>query len=109
MRGYASPRRMNDWPVLMVVWDREAEDRFQQVGEQAGVPMLTSTVERIKETQSGRRSTLLVHVWGGLGPGLTGPGLRAAPGDPGLSQKAAPAPGVLVGSATGGKGAFPLG
>ena len=52
---------------------------------------------------------MLVHVWGGLGPGLTGPGLRAAPGDPGLSQKAAPAPGVLVGSATGGKGAFPLG
>ena len=43
MRGYASPLRMNDWPVLMVVWDREAE----LVGQQAGVPMLTSTVERI--------------------------------------------------------------
>ena len=50
---------------------------------------------------------MLVHVWGACGPGLTGPGLRAAPGDPGLSQKVAPAPGVLVGSATGGKGAFP--
>ena len=49
MRGYASPRRMNDWPVLLVVWDSEAEVAFQQVGEQAGVPMLTSTVERIKE------------------------------------------------------------
>ena len=32
---------------------------------------------------------------------------QAAPGDPGLSQKVAPAPGVLVGSATGGKRAFP--
>ena len=49
MRGYASPRRMNHWPVLLVVWDSEAEVAFQQVGEQAGVPMLTSTVERIKE------------------------------------------------------------
>ena len=49
MRGYASPQRINDWPVLMVVWDREAEAVFQQVGEQAGVPMLTSTVERTKK------------------------------------------------------------
>ena len=49
MRGYASPRRMNDWPVLMVVWDREAELMVQQVGQPAGVPMLTSTVERIKK------------------------------------------------------------
>ena len=49
MRGYASPQRMNDWPVLMVVWDSEAEAVFQQVGEQAGVPMLTSTVERTKK------------------------------------------------------------
>ena len=49
MRGYASPQRMNDWPVLMVVWDSEAEVAFQQVGEQAGVPMLTSTAERIKK------------------------------------------------------------
>ena len=37
---------------------------------------------------------MLVHVWGACGPGLTGPGLRAAPGDPGLSQKVAPAPHV---------------
>ena len=49
MRGYASPLRMNDWRVLMVVWDREAEAVFQQVGEQAGVPMLTSTVDRTKK------------------------------------------------------------
>ena len=49
MRGYASPLRMNDWPVLMVVWDREAELMVQQVGQPAGVPMLTSTVERIKK------------------------------------------------------------
>ena len=33
----------------MVVWDKEAEAVFQQVGEQAGVPMLTSTVERTKK------------------------------------------------------------
>ena len=49
MRGYASPQRINDWPVLMVVWDREAEAVFQQVGGEAGVPMLTSTVERTKK------------------------------------------------------------
>ena len=49
MRGYTAPLRMNDWPVLMVVWDREAEIVFQQVGQQAGVPMITSTVERIKK------------------------------------------------------------
>ena len=49
MQGYAAPLRMNDWPVLMVVWDREAELVFQQVGQQAGVPMVTSTVERIKK------------------------------------------------------------
>ena len=49
MRGYASPQRINDWPVLMVVWDREAEAVFQQVGREAGVPMLTSTVDRTKK------------------------------------------------------------
>ena len=49
MRGYASPLRINDWPVLMVVWDREAEVEFQQVGEKSGVRMLTSTVERIRK------------------------------------------------------------
>ena len=47
LRGYASPSRMNDWPVLMVVWDRDAEVVFQQVGEKSGVPMLTSTVDRV--------------------------------------------------------------
>ena len=47
LRGYASSLRMNDWPVLMVVWDRDAELVFQQVGAEAGVPMLTSTVERV--------------------------------------------------------------
>ena len=52
---------------------------------------------------------MLVDVRGGGEAALTGPGWRAAPGDPRLSQKAAPAPGVLVGSATGGKRAFPLG
>ena len=54
MRGYASPLRMNDWPVLMVVWDREAELMVQQVGQPAGVPMLTSTVERIKKHRAVR-------------------------------------------------------
>ena len=49
MRGYASPLRMNDWPVLMVVWDSEAEVAFQQVEELSGVPMLTSTVDRIRK------------------------------------------------------------
>ena len=47
MRGYAAPLRMNDWPVLMVVWDRKAELVFQQVGQRSGVRMLTSTVDRI--------------------------------------------------------------
>ena len=44
-----SPRVINDWPVLMVVWDREAEAVFQQLGQLSGVPMLTSTVERTKK------------------------------------------------------------
>ena len=47
LRGYSSSLRINDWPVLMVVWDRDAELVFQQVGAEAGVPMLTSTVERV--------------------------------------------------------------
>ena len=47
MQGYAAPLRMNDWPVLMVVWDRKAEIVFQKVGKKSGVRMLTSTVERI--------------------------------------------------------------
>ena len=49
LRGYASSHRINDWPVLMVVWDRDAEVVFQQVGEKSGVPMLTSTVDRIRK------------------------------------------------------------
>ena len=49
MRGYAAPLRMNDWPVLMVVWDKKAELVFQQVGREAGVPMLTSTVDHTKK------------------------------------------------------------
>ena len=87
MRGYASPQRINDWPVLMVVWDKEAEAVFQQVGEQAGVPMLTSTVDRIKKYRVVRRPPVLVHVWGACEAGLTGP----EPG-PVLFAGCAPAP-----------------
>ena len=57
MRGYLSPERINRWPVLMVVWDREAEEVFQEVGREDGVAMLTTTVERVA-----RRSLVLNQI-----------------------------------------------
>ena len=47
MQGYAAAERINDWPVLMVVWNKEAEAVFQQVGRDAGISLLTTTVDRL--------------------------------------------------------------
>ena len=65
MRGYASPQRINDWPVLMVVWDREAEAVFQQVGESGRGADAHEHGGAHQEIQSRRRPGVLVHVWGG--------------------------------------------
>ena len=47
MRGYASGRRSNDWPVLVVCWDERAESIFDEVGASLEVPMLTTTIGRL--------------------------------------------------------------
>ena len=47
MRGYASGRRSNNWPVLVVCWDERAESIFSDVGSTLGVPMLTTTIGRL--------------------------------------------------------------
>ena len=47
LRGYASALRMNDWLVLLVLWDENGEAVCQQVGREAGISMLTTTVARL--------------------------------------------------------------
>ena len=57
MRGFNSPLRVTDWPVLVVCRDpgrRETpgntpEDRFHRVGEEMGIRMLTTTIDRLAE------------------------------------------------------------
>ena len=50
VRGYASDRRQDRWPVLMACADERVEGYFHDVGEQmGGVPMLTCTLARLKE------------------------------------------------------------
>ena len=49
LRGYASPRRQDHNPVLVVAWDDPAEAVFNEVGEANNLEMLTTTVSRLKE------------------------------------------------------------
>ena len=57
MRGFNSPLRVTDWPVLVVCRDagrketpgNTPEDRFHQVGEEMGIRMLTTTIGRLAE------------------------------------------------------------
>ena len=57
MRGFDSPLRVTDWPVLVVCRDpgrketpgNTPEDRFHQVGEEMGIRMLTTTFDRLAE------------------------------------------------------------
>ena len=46
--GYGRPHRKNSWPVMVVCWDDAAEAVFRQVGEEEGIPMLTTTLGRLK-------------------------------------------------------------
>ena len=48
LRGYASPRRREEWPVLVACWDAAAEGVFQGVAQEWGVSMLTTTMERLE-------------------------------------------------------------
>lgn len=49
LKGYASRRRRNRWPVLMVCWDEVAEGVFHEVGIEWNVNMLTTTIGRLEE------------------------------------------------------------
>ena len=48
LENYASKRRRNRWPLLVTLWNDEAEKIFHRVGAEGGVPMMTTTVERLR-------------------------------------------------------------
>ena len=49
LSGYHSSRRQDRWPVLVVSWNGVAESYFWDAArERGGLPMLTTTIERIK-------------------------------------------------------------
>ena len=51
LRGYdAQRRRSNDWPVLFVCRNEKAEQLFQEVGQRLGIRLLTTTLDRVKES-----------------------------------------------------------
>ena len=49
-KNYLAPSRRDRRPVLVVCWNDNAEKNFQQVGQEARLPMLTTTVARIKDS-----------------------------------------------------------
>ena len=49
MRGYASDRRQDDWPVLVVVWDNEAERILHELGRERRIRMITTTRRRLAD------------------------------------------------------------
>ncbi len=49
LRGYASGRRQDRWPVLVIVRNDRVEQLFHEVGREPKIRMLTSTVERLGE------------------------------------------------------------
>ena len=51
LRGYLSPQRQDRWPVLYVTRDERAEGVFQEVGREAGLPMLTSNMVRLADRE----------------------------------------------------------
>ena len=48
LNGYLAPARQDDWPVLFVLWDEDAERLFQELGRPGGLPMLTTTLGRLE-------------------------------------------------------------
>ena len=49
LNGYGSDRRGDDWPTLVVCWNEPVEKVFQEVGVAGGIPMLTTTIDRLAE------------------------------------------------------------
>ena len=47
--GYDSPQRGNNWPVLFVCHDGKMERLFWEIGAEMGIPLLTTTGERLKK------------------------------------------------------------
>ena len=52
MRGYASPRRINDWPVLMVVWDRRPRRCSSRSGSRPGFRCSRARWSVLRNTKS---------------------------------------------------------
>ena len=48
-RGYANPRRRDDWPLALIAETEEAERNFQQEGRELGIRMITTTKGRLAE------------------------------------------------------------
>ena len=48
LAGYASKERRHRWPLLLTLWNDEAGKIFHRVGAEGGVPMMTTTVERLR-------------------------------------------------------------
>ncbi len=47
LRGYSSDRRHDDWPLLVVAWDDEAERILHQLGRERRIHMITTTRKRV--------------------------------------------------------------
>ena len=48
-RGYANPRRQNDWPLALIAETDAAERNFQEEGRELGIQMITTTKARLEE------------------------------------------------------------
>ena len=49
LNGYCSDRRQNSWPVMVAVWDVEAEEIFQEVGRGSRLNMLTASIGHLAD------------------------------------------------------------
>ena len=47
LRGYGSKRRRDRYPVVLVCWNEAAETRFQAQGQDLGIALITTTIERL--------------------------------------------------------------
>ena len=48
LRGYSSVKRQDRWPLLVVARDGVAEGAFNEVGNEEGVLMVTTSLDRLK-------------------------------------------------------------
>ena len=48
LKGYSSRFRQDGWPVMAVCYNDSAERIFHDVGRRTGLPMLTTTVQRLE-------------------------------------------------------------